>query len=348
MKLARIKHHGPDGMAARLVVVQPESNQIIDLATAERLRLERQGATQEAARRLASALFPASMATALGLGQPFLDAAYRVCEEVDAQAMLAVSEVDFLPPLDPPLMRDFLAFETHIRNASARMGGNGPAEEVFKRPVYYKGNPSTLIGHEQEVSWPNYTEYMDYELELGLVIGKTGRNLAPCDALEYLFGVTIFSDFSARDIQGLEMSGGLGPAKGKDFATALGPWITTRDELDLANLTMVARVNGEEWSRGSSATMTWKVEELIAYASKGETIWPGELIGTGTVGFGCGLELGKRLYPGDVVELEVQGIGVLRNRIGQPEPRGWEPEPRTSLVQYEGAKRSSLDVHGDQ
>jgi 2-keto-4-pentenoate hydratase/2-oxohepta-3-ene-1,7-dioic acid hydratase in catechol pathway len=327
MKLARISRYGPDGISARLVVVQPEMGRVIDLATSERLRLEKQGATHEAALRMATALYPSSMTAALSLGQPFLLAAYQTCELADEQALLALAETSFLPPLDPPLIRDFLAFETHILNASAQMG-QSPAEEMFRRPVYYKGNPSTLIGHEQEVPWPNYTGYMDYELELGLVVGKAGRNLTPYEAREHLLGVTIFSDFSARDIQRLEMSGGLGPAKGKDFATALGPWITTQDELDLTNLTMIARVNGVEWSRGSSKTITWSIDELIAYASKGEMLNPGELIGTGTVGFGCGLELGKQLQPGDVVELEVEGIGVLRNRIGQPEPHGWEPEPR--------------------
>lgn len=327
MKLARIACQGPDGITARLVVVQPESGWMIDLAIAERLRHEKQGATHDAALRMATALYPSSMAAALSLGQQFRPAVNQTIESADEQSLFSIAEASFLPPLDPPLMRDFLAFETHIRNASARMG-QSPAAELFKRPVYYKGNPSTLIGHEREVPWPNYTDFMDYELELGLIIGKIGRNLNPCDAREHLFGVTIFSDFSARDIQRLEMSGGLGPAKGKDFATALGPWITTLDELDLTNLSMVARVNGEEWSRGSSKSITWSIEELIAYASKGETIWPGELIGTGTVGFGCGLELGKQLQPGDVVELEVEGIGVLRNRIGHHEPRGWEPEPR--------------------
>ncbi len=205
-------------------------------------------------------------------------------------------------------------------------------KEFYQTPPYFKINPLTLIGHEQEVPWPNYTDHMDYELELGFVIGKRGRNLLPQEALSHLFGVTILNDFSARDIQGPEMSSGFGPSKGKDFATALGPWITTRDEVDLTHLEMVARVNGQEWSRGSSATMTWKVEELIAYASKGETIWPGELLGSGTVGTGSGAEHGKKFQPGDVIELEVQGIGVLRNRIGQPEPRGWEPEPRKSRI----------------
>jgi 2-keto-4-pentenoate hydratase/2-oxohepta-3-ene-1,7-dioic acid hydratase in catechol pathway len=173
---------------------------------------------------------------------------------------------------------------------------------------------------------------MDYELEFGLVIGKSGRNLRPQEALSHLFGITILNDFSARDVQGPEMSSGFGPSKSKDFATALGPWITTRDEVDLAHLDMVARVNGEEWSRGSSAALTWKIEELIAYASKGETIWPGEVLGSGTVGTGSGAEHGKKLHSGDIVELEVQGIGVLRNRVGVPEPRGWEPEPRKSLI----------------
>src|SRR5579864_142575 len=128
---------------------------------------------------------------------------------------------------------------------------------------------------------------MDYELELGFVIWRAGKDLTPEQALDYLFGVTIFNDFSARDIQMQEMMGLLGPAKGKDFATALGPWITTLDELDVHDLAMLARVNGEEWSRGSSSTMMWKVEEIIAYVSKGEGLRPGELIGSGTVGLGC-------------------------------------------------------------
>lgn len=330
MKLARIAANGPDGIAARLVVVQPEVHRVIDLAIAQRLKLESHGATHEAALRLATTLFPSSMTAALSLGEVFLTTTRQMSEHPDERAIVALADVQFLPPVDPPLLRDFMAFEQHARNAGKQMGIS-PSEELFRRPVYYKGNPLTLIGHEQEVPWPNYTNSMDYELELGLVISKIGRNLTPDDALEHLLGITIFNDFSARDIQGQEMRGLLGPAKGKDFATGVGPWITTRDELDLTHLTMVARINGEEWTRNSSETITWHMEELIAYASQGETLWPGELIGTGTIGFGCGLELGKRLQPGDVVELEVEGIGILRNRIGQPEARGWEPTPRHSF-----------------
>ena len=328
MKLARIASSGPDGLIPRLAVVQVEQQRVIDLVTAGRLRLERQGATREAALRLARALFPSSMMAAIALGDVFLLAARQAVEHVEEEAVTPLSAARLLPPLDPPLIRDFTAFEQHMRNMAARLG-QAVLKQFYELPLYYKGNASTLIAHEQEVPWPNYTGRMDYELELGFVIGKSGRNLSPEEALEHLFGVTIFNDFSARDIQGPEMASGFGPAKGKDFASALGPWITTRDELDLKHLAMVARVNGEEWSRGSSANMTWSIEELIAYASKGETIQPGELLGSGTVGSGSGAELGRMLQPGDVVELEVQGIGILRNRIGQPEPRGWEPQPRT-------------------
>lgn len=330
MKLARIARHSLDGSVARLVAVLPEQQQVIDLATAARLHLEQQGATHDAALRLAMTLFPASMAAAIALGDVFLHAAQQTLGYATEEAVVPFSSVQWLPPLDPPLIRDFMAFGQHARNAASRMG-QAVNETLLKMPVYYKGNPLTLIGHEQEVPWPNYTNFMDYELELGLVIGKRGRNLTPQVALSSLFGVTIYNDFSARDIQGQEMRGMLGPAKGKDFATALGPWITTRDELDIEQLTMIARVNGEEWSHNSSATMSWKASELIAYASKGELLQPGELIGTGTVGLGCGLELGRKLQPGDVVELEVDGLGTLRNRLGQPEARGWEPELRQSF-----------------
>lgn len=330
MKLARMAWNTPDGVIPRLVVVQPEQQRIIDLLTAERERLEWQGATREAALRLATALFPASMAAAISLGDTFLTAAAQAIANASAGAIMSLPSVQLLSPLDPPLLRDFSAFEQHVRAMTQRMNQPFP-EEYLKMPVYYKGNALTVIGHEQEVRWPSYTAVMDYELELGFVIGKPGYNLTPQHALEHLFGVTLLNDFSARDIQGREMGTGFGPAKGKDFATALGPWLVTRDELDLEHLTMLARVNGEEWSRGSSATMTWSIAELIAYASWGESLLPGELLGSGTVGTGAGAEHGKRLQPGDVVELEVPAIGVLRNRIGQPEAKGWSPDPRPGL-----------------
>jgi 2-keto-4-pentenoate hydratase/2-oxohepta-3-ene-1,7-dioic acid hydratase in catechol pathway len=309
---------------------------VIDLATAEYQRLLATGASAEAARRLASALYPASMSAAIAAGPTFITAAALTISAIQNEsATLPIENVQWLAPVDPPVMRDCLAFEQHLRNTlpglAAAMNIEPRVPDVYyEKPIYYKGNPLTLIGHEQEVPWPDYSRRMDYELELGFVIGRPGKDLTTEQARDYLFGVTIFDDFSARDIQASEMKGMLGPAKGKDFATALGPWIATADELDVHNLTMIARVNGEEWSRGSSSTIMWRVEEIIAYVSKAEGVVAGELIGSGTVGKGCGLELGKFLKPGDVVELEIEGIGVLRNKMGTPASAGWMPERRVS------------------
>jgi 2-keto-4-pentenoate hydratase/2-oxohepta-3-ene-1,7-dioic acid hydratase in catechol pathway len=329
MKLGRILRESLEGMVPRLVVAQPEHKRVIDLASAEYERLLRTGATAGAARRLAGALYPASMTEAIAAGPTFLAAVQRSIEALqDELAVLPMENLTWLAPIDPPVMRDCLVFEQHLRNSFIKLLGKVP-EQYYEMPLYYKGNPLTLIGNEQEVPWPDYTRRMDYELELGFVIGRSGKNLVPEDALSYLLGVTIMNDFSARDIQVTEMQGLLGPAKGKDFATALGPWITTLDELDVHNLSMVAWVNGEEWSRGSSASMMWSIEEIIAYISKSEGVQVGDLIGSGTVGFGCGLELGKLLKAGDVVELEVEGIGVLRNRVGAPATVGWMPQKRT-------------------
>ena len=158
---------------------------------------------------------------------------------------------------------------------------------------------------------------MDYELEMGCVIGTTGRDISREDARSHIFGFTIFNDFSARDTQGMEMESGLGPSKSKDFdnANVLGPWIVTIDEFYPDDAAMTVRVNGEVRSSGRSNTMTVKFEDLIAFISTSETLHAGEILGSGTVGGGCGLEAGKLLADGDVIELEIEGIGVLRNKV---------------------------------
>ena len=166
--------------------------------------------------------------------------------------------------------------------------------------------------------WPLNSKMLDYELEFGIILGKGGKNIAKDKARAHIFGYLIFNDVSARDIQMREMQGQLGPTKGKDFDTGniLGPWLVTADEVpDPYNLTMVARVNGEEWSRGNSGTMHHKFEDMIAHVSADETLHAGEFFGSGTVGNGCGLEQGRFLKPNDVVELEIDGLGVLRNRF---------------------------------
>lgn len=233
--------------------------------------------------------------------------------------------------LYPPLLRvaslrDFYAFETHVKNAYASRGREVPPE-WYQFPVFYFSNPHAIFGPEMEVPMPDYTQALDYELEVACVIGRTGIDIQPEQAEDYIFGYTIFNDWSARDIQNLEMRVGLGPAKGKDFASSLGPWIITADELadratgrpGVYDLQMVARINGQERSRGNWKDLHYSFGEMIARASACVPLLPGDVIASGTVGSGCLLELtcgeGPWLKPGDLVELEVEGIGVLRNRV---------------------------------
>jgi len=219
------------------------------------------------------------------------------------------------PLLNPSSLRDFIAFEDHIAATSKKRGQPIPPE-WYKAPVYYKGNHRTIIGPDEDLPWPLETTKLDYELELACVIGCKGQDIDEREAQDYIAGYTIMNDFSARDIQFQEMACRLGPAKGKDFATALGPCLVTPDEIaDLGALTMIARVNGEEWSRGRFGTIHWSFPQMIAHVSRGEMIYPGDVFGSGTVGGGCGLEMDRYLKQGDMVELEIQPIGVLRTRV---------------------------------
>lgn len=327
MKLGRILRESLEGAVPRLVVVQPEQNRVIDLAVAEYLRMLHLGATPAAARRISAVFFPPSMREALEAGPNFLMVVTRCVESVEEEeAAIPIEGVQWLPPVDPPAMRTCQTFEQHLRNTFSPT----VPEQYYEMPLYYKGNPGTLIAHEQTVSWPAYASSLDYGLEIGFVVGRSGQDLTPENACAHLFGVTVLNAFNAPEYQRREMAGLLGPAKGQDFATAIGPWITTADELDIHHLTMMARVNGEEWSRGVSSSALWSVEEILSYLSRDEGVQVGELIGSGTVGFGCGLELGRALKSGDVVELEVEGIGTLRNTIGTPAQSGWTPTPRKS------------------
>lgn len=212
-------------------------------------------------------------------------------------------------------LRDFLAFEDHVRNGAARRGTEVPPY-WYEAPVYYKGNRRALLGPDDEVRWPRYTEWLDFELELAMIVGRRGRDVPPERAHEYVFGFTIFNDFSARDVQMREVTAWLGPAKGKDFANSFGPCIVTADEVGAEpDLEMICRVNGEEWGRSRSGGSHWKWADMIAHVSNSEDIYPGDVYGSGTPGGCCGLDLGRKLAPGDVVELEIEKIGTLRNTI---------------------------------
>jgi fumarylacetoacetate (FAA) hydrolase len=219
-----------------------------------------------------------------------------------------LNEVELLPPvLKPPAVRDFYAFEDHVKTARARRGLDVP-EEWYRIPVFYFSNPAAIYGPEDEIPSPEGSEELDYELEVAAVIGAEGE----------IGGFTVMNDWSARDLQRVEMKVGLGPAKGKDFATSLGPIVVTPDEFDGSSATMVARVNGEERSRGDLADMQHSWEAIVEHAGRNTELCAGDVLGSGTVGTGCILEHGdgRWLQRGDVVELEVEGIGVLRNRVG--------------------------------
>jgi fumarylacetoacetate (FAA) hydrolase len=238
---------------------------------------------------------------------------------------LELDEVQLLSPLPlPRSVRDFYAFEQHVKTSRARRG-LGMIPEWYQIPVFYFSNHRAIKGHEAPVKKPSYTEWLDFELEVACVIGKRGKNIRREDALGHIAGFTIMNDWSARDVQREEMAVGLGPAKGKDFATSLGPCLVTLDELEDRrrgehwDLKMTARVNGRQVSEGNLKDLYWSFAQMIERASQECELVPGDVIGSGTVGTGCILELGPEtvpwLKPGDVVELEVERIGVLRNRI---------------------------------
>ena len=240
------------------------------------------------------------------------------------------ASVQVLPPVRPRTFRDFYAFEAHVRTARKRRGLD-MVPEWYQFPVFYFSNTNALYGPDAAIPYPAYTHELDYELEVACVIGKSGRDIPEKDAGAYIAGYTILNDWSARDVQREEVKVGLGPAKGKDFATSIGPWLVTLDELaDRAisssdgvryDLTMSARVNGRELSRGNLKDLHFTFARMIARASQSCTLHVGDLIGSGTVGTGCLLELGavetlgRWLQPGDVVELEVERLGILRNQI---------------------------------
>jgi fumarylacetoacetate (FAA) hydrolase len=256
-----------------------------------------------------------------------------------AEAAYALNQVTLCSPIpDPPSVRDFYAFEQHVRSARAQRG-LGMIPEWYEVPIFYFTNNSEIYGHDEEVPYPIGSEELDIELEIACVIGREGKDIPVEEAANYIAGYTIMNDWSARDFQRRDMKLNLGPGKGKDFATSLGPWLVTPDELapyrvgaedpawgagnapalERYDMTMLARVNGKEISRGNFSDIYYSFPQMIAWASQNARLRVGDVLGSGTVGTGCLLELGTEVHPwfqrGDEIELEIEGIGVLRNRI---------------------------------
>jgi len=278
-----------------------------------------------------------SMQALIEAGADALEAARAIVSE--AADTLDPAAVRWLSPLPcPAQMRDFLVFEEHMsmagwRGAQLRATWGAPpapAEPMpippiwYEQPIYYKCNRFAVAGTGQAIRWPADSRVIDYELEMACVIGKGGRDIKAGDAAAHIFGYTIFNDLTARDLQFREMQGPLGPAKGKDFdgANVLGPAIVTFDDLGEApDLAMRAYVNDELWSEGRSGAMHWSWGQIIEHVSRGETLHPGEVLGSGTVGGGCGLELGRLMMHDDEVRLEIEGIGSIETRIDAPHVR---------------------------
>jgi 2-keto-4-pentenoate hydratase/2-oxohepta-3-ene-1,7-dioic acid hydratase in catechol pathway len=295
---------------------------IVDLAAAHRRKLIDEGLAPEAAARIASALLPGDMVGLIEGGSRSLEAA-REALDWAATHPASLDEVVVngarkrAPIPRPPMLRDFMGFEQHLRNIYPKLGRDIPPE-WYKLPVYYKGNPGSIATDGDEIPIPSYGEQLDLEFELAFVIGRGGMNIPAARAREHIFGYMIYNDFSERTIQAREMSVGLGPAKGKDFQRGhvLGPTLVTADEVpDIYNLRMILRVNGDVWCDTSSRTIHWTFEQMIAHVSTDEPLRPGEVLGSGTVGSGSGAERGTLLKRGDVVELEVERLGTLRNRV---------------------------------
>lgn len=326
MKLASFQVQTRVGRFNRIGAVQ-DNNTLIDLTSSYVALLDREGRTNFYG--VAETIVPSDMKAFVEGGDFSLKEAGRAVDYVlhlptgassqgprGESLVFGMDEVSILPPLSHPnSLRDFILFENHFRRAYDAMGIE-PPEAWYRMPIYYKGNPAAMIGHGQDLEWPAYTEKLDYELEMGLVVGKAGKNISQADAKDHIYGFCCMNDFSARDIQMDEMSVRLGPAKGKDFATSIGPWIVTIDEAgDFHSLEMYARVNGELWSQGNTREMFHSWERMIEHVSWEETIYPTDIMGSGTANRGCGLEIDRWLKPGDTIEIEIENLGILSNKI---------------------------------
>ena len=292
--------------------------------------------------------------TVLDLVRAGLPAALDAGLSAQSSAPVPVDRVRLLPPVQAPTVRDFVAFEEHVEGVRKAIDGvAGVVDEWYQAPTFYFTNPYALIGAHDDVAVPPGSQRFDFELEvaavIGAVAGSDGASLTPQQAREHVFGYTVLNDWSSRDLQAREMKVSLGPAKGKDSATTLGPWLVTADELEpfrddegFLALDMRVSVNGTEIGQDLLSNMGWPFEELIAYASRGTVVRPGDVLGSGTCGNGgCLAELwGTRgaaapppLQPGDVVEMTVEGLGTIRNRVvpgvDLPPVAPARPRPRT-------------------
>jgi 2-keto-4-pentenoate hydratase/2-oxohepta-3-ene-1,7-dioic acid hydratase in catechol pathway len=309
---------GPDTDAERVGLLANGERSVVDLHAAAVEALVAQGAEPGRAEAVSQPTF-GDMTTFIATGEWGKARAREYADRavgIGSRAVHGIADVRLRPPLRPTRLRDCIAFEKHLQNFDRDLMEKDTAPAFYKFPTYYKGNPSTVFGPDDEIRWPDYSQYWDYELELGVVIGASGVDIPEEEAESHIYGLTCFNDWSGRDILKDEIAIGLGPNKAKDFATSIGPWLVTMDEIpNLYDLRMEARVNGETWSTGNSGDIYWTFAKIIVRMADSEPLLSGEIFGSGTVPDGCALELGRHLRPGDEVELEIDGLGVLRNTV---------------------------------
>ena len=323
MKLARFAVPSPLGEMRRVGAL--DGNAVVDLAAAYAWQLADRGVHE--ARALAEAIIPADMTAFLSrwpVAREAAEAALAFARHMEPGAVSPLgARIAYRPdehrlviPLRPRRIKDYLVYEEHKKKSMARKGLEMPGL-WYEMPTYTNRNICGLADPGEDIVWPAYSEKLDFEFELAAVIGRTGRDVKAADAHAYIAGFTIYNDFSARDIQAKEGHIGAGAGKSKDFdqGNVLGPVIVTPDEIDGADIAMELRVDGEVWARGHTRGMRFSWGQIIENATRGETMYPGDVFASGTMDNGCSLELGRWIEPGAVIEMEASGIGTLRNRV---------------------------------
>lgn len=322
MRLVTFEVPTPLGPVERLGALREGRIVDLNLAAALLFQKERRALPQ----RRADFLVPPDMLAFLDLGDDGLFEARRALDALMGEpagprgerVVWGEDELRLKAPLPRPRsIRDFFAFEEHAQAGAARRKEALP-REWYDQPVYYKGNPRAVIGPGSEIPWPDYTRRLDFEFEIAAVLGREARDVDPQAGGRFIAGYCVMNDCSARDVQRNEMLGRMGPAKGKDFATVLGPFLLTVDEWGGGIPELVVRVNGQEWSRSGGAQPYWSFALMLSHASQGETLLAGDVLGSGTYHRGCGLDLDRWVRPGDMIEFDAGPLGVLRNRVGSP------------------------------
>jgi 2-keto-4-pentenoate hydratase/2-oxohepta-3-ene-1,7-dioic acid hydratase in catechol pathway len=326
VKLVSFEIKTPIGNAIRIGALQDQK--VIDLIHSYALYLYEKKSSDRAL-ETAEAILGKDMLALVRGGKLAFEAAQCAVDYLDSlipeevfgingeKIVFQLDEISLRVPIRPVSIRDTLNCEVHFRNCLEEVGLTEIPPLFYERPYFYRTSHTSIAGPDDQIPWPSFGEKLDYELEFAAIIGKQGTNIPAEEAHEYIMGYTIFNDISIRDYQNKDMSTKMGPSKCKNFLNSniIGPCITTSDELNPNNIRLQARINGEVWSDSRSTDMYYSFAELIEFISKEETLYPGEIICSGTMAFGCGLELNRFLKPNDVIELVAEGIGILKNQI---------------------------------